>query len=100
MSQAKFTLRPWFLLPMMLVGVHTVLVVVAPLGGGGTHADTAGLVWVLFYYLDYPASLLMPVTDVQPEIFFLLLGIVYWGSIGFLIQAAWNRLCRSQDTQK
>ena len=100
MSQPQSTFRRRFLLSTILAGLHTALVIVAPLGGGDGHEGMGGFVWLLFYYLDFPASLLLAVFEIQPEIFFLLIGIVYWGLVGFLIQSGWRWLSRSADAQK
>jgi hypothetical protein len=103
MSPPKSTFRRRFLLATILAGLHTALVVYIVIDSIGYHGEWGGFTWFLPYLIDYPASLLgqfVATTHGSEPIFFLILGVVYWGSIGFLIQAGWRRLCKSADTQK
>ena len=96
MSHAQSTFRRWFLLPAILVGFHTLLVV-AVLAAGGFVADRSGHegidghVYILFSILDYPGSwLLWRQSILGPFVFFLCSGIIHWGVIGLVIQASWR----------
>jgi hypothetical protein len=93
MSHANSIFRRWFFLPAVLVVLHTALVLAA-FGAGGFahdrygHAGISGHVWVLFAIIDYPGSwLVWRESQIEPQIFFLILGMIHWGLIGLLIQA-------------
>jgi hypothetical protein len=79
-----------FRLPVLLVGIHTAMVIVAIASGGLGRDFIAGRVWVLFGILDCPASWLVWQWKIPPDIFFLGLGILQWGFLGFLIQTGWR----------
>jgi hypothetical protein len=55
------------------------------------HAFIGGYVWVLFAIIDYPESwLVWKESAIEPQLFFLGVGIIHWGLIGSLIQAGWS----------
>ena len=86
--------RPWLLLPMILIGVHTGLVMTA-MGTNMIGRDFIhGYAWVLFGIIDFPSSWLLWKTKIEPWIFFLMLGIIHWGLVGILLRAGWKLLCR------
>jgi hypothetical protein len=98
MSHTLQTFRRWFLLPVVLVGVHTLMVISALAACGFVHdryghPGISGTIFDLFAILDYPGPrLLWKQSVLEPSIFFLCLGTVHWGIIGLLIQAAWRWL--------
>src|SRR5689334_18290048 len=93
MSHTTSTFRRWFLLPVILVAVHTGIVLAVIGTGRLGHTFIAGPAWVLFGIIDYPGSwLFWKQSSIQPPAFFLCLGIIHWGLIGLVIQAAWRWL--------
>jgi|ERR1051325_4289387 hypothetical protein len=97
------TFRRRFLFATILAGLHTALIVWVIIDSIGYHGEWAGFTWVVPYLIDFPASLLwsaFALKQGREPIFFLILGIVYWGLIGFLVQAGWRRLCKVPDAQK
>jgi len=102
MSHVQSTFRRWFLLPAVLVGLHTLLVVTAAAVGGfgydrSGHAFISGPMWVLFCILDFPDSwLLLKQSSLEPSVFFLCLGIIHWGLIGLVVQVGWRWLRREK----
>ncbi len=94
--------RRWLLLPIILVCTHSALVVLLAIAVAMSADTEAAMAWILPYYIDYPASLLVSVfgmtSDSQLPVFFFFLGVVYWGAIGILIQSVWgwfSRRCKS-----
>ncbi|MDI1250155.1 MAG: hypothetical protein PSV13_14930 [Lacunisphaera sp.] len=91
--------RRRYLLATALAGLHTALIIFILLASLGPQGERSGYVWLLPYLIDYPASQLGRAFAIPPRgapIFFLILGIVYWGLIGFLIQTVWNRYAKSR----
>jgi hypothetical protein len=94
MSQQSSTFRRWFLLPTVLVSVHTALVIMANLERQfGSHSRLEAIPWFLLYYIDCAACLLRrDFTTVAAEapVLFCVLGLLFWGSVGFLLQSCWR----------
>jgi hypothetical protein len=92
------TSRKWWLLPAVLIAVHSGLILLLTVSIASSPDSEASMGWILPYYIDFPASYLGEVCGInsnwQVPIFFLALGILYWGLIGIAIQAGWARLVR------
>jgi hypothetical protein len=88
----------WFLLPTILVGLHTALIALTTISVAISSDTEAVMAWILPYYIDYPASQLIQTFDMTSEsqqpIFYLILGVVYWGFVGILLQSAWKLYAR------
>lgn len=83
--------RRWLLLPLILAGVHSAIVLAAILTGELGRTYINGPAWVFFGIIDYPESwLIWKLPGLQPPIFFLTLGFFHWGLIGLGIQSIWN----------
>jgi hypothetical protein len=78
-----------------------VLVVFLAVSVATSTDSEAVMAWFLPYYIDFPASLLLRTfemhSDWQIPIFFLILGVIYWGTIGILLQSAWRWLTRQYE---
>ena len=97
MKTTRSTFRRWFLLHVILVGLHSAVVLWAAWAVASSHETETGLVWLIPYYLDYPAALLLFTFGMSLDLdapvltaFFFALGLLYWGIIGSLIQALWR----------
>ena len=87
--------RRWLLVPSIMVCIHSALVVLVAVSVATSSDSEAVMAWYLPYCIDYPAVLLLKALQIQIEerqlpIFFLTLGVIYWGAIGILIQSAWR----------
>jgi hypothetical protein len=98
MHNSRSTFLRWWLLPTILVGLHTALIVFISISVALSSDTEAVMVWIIPYYLNYPASELIRTFDMTSEfqqpVFYLTLGLVYWGSVGILIQSAWRLFLR------
>ena len=99
METTRSTFRRWFLLPGILVSLHSAIVLWAGWSVASSPDAETGLVWLIPYYLDYPASLLLLTFGMSLNLgapvltaFFFVLGLLYWGIMGSLIQALWRFL--------
>jgi hypothetical protein len=101
MQSPVSALRRWLLLPVVLVCIHSTLVAVIAVSVATSTDSEAVMAWFLPYYIDYPASLLVHIFDLtadwQTPVFFLILGVLYWGIIGTMIQSVWRWLTRRHE---
>jgi hypothetical protein len=101
MRTSPSVFRRWLLLPTILVCIHSGLVALLAVSVATSSDSEAMMAWFLPYYIDYPASLLVRVfemtSDWQMPIFFFILGVVYWGTIGILLQSVWRWFVRRYE---
>ena len=101
MRTSHSVFRRWLLLPTILVCIHSTLVVLLAISVATSRDTEAVMAWILPFYMDYPASLLMHVFDMtsdsQLPVFFFILGVAYWGTIGILIQSVWRLFTRRYE---
>jgi hypothetical protein len=87
----------WFLLPVILVSFHSSVVLWAGWAVSSSADAETGFVWLIPYYLDYPASLLMHTFGMSLDqgapilaAFFYVLGLFYWSLVASLVQVLWR----------
>ncbi len=101
MQTPKPFVRRWLLLPLVLICVHTAMVVLIAVAIATSPDPQAGMAWVLPYCTDCPASLLaralVATSDWHPVVIWLIVGGVYWGIIGAIIQSLWRRFRRRHE---
>ena len=101
MHTSSSVFRRWLLLPTILVCIHSALVLLLAVSVATSSDSEAMMAWFLPYYIDYPASLLVRVfemtADWQMPIFFFILGVIYWGGIGILLQSVWRWFVRRYE---
>ena len=87
--------RQWFLLPLVLICIHSAMVALVAVAISTSPDPEAGMAWVLPFYADFPASLLIrAMPHGNAMVLFLIVGGVYWGIIGAIIQFLWRKFTR------
>src|ERR1051326_4780685 len=86
--------RRMFLLPTILVNIHTALVAAASAELHlGSHGSWGAVPWFLLYYADYPASFLrrdFTTLAAESPVFFAVAGGLFWGLAGLALQSGWR----------
>jgi hypothetical protein len=89
-----------FQIPLVSIAAHAVLVALIATSIAISSDPEAGMIWVIFDYIDYPMSLCI---DSLPHFFtsnalvpwtILGVGTIQWGLIGLLLQGVLYSLCR------
>ena len=99
MQTRQSLVRKRFLLPVVLICAHSAMVVLVAVAISKSPDPEAGMAWVLPYCADFPASLLIRVffPVLGGPVSFLVVGGVYWGIIGVIIQSLWRRFARLHE---
>jgi len=83
-------------LPIVLIIIHTADVWIIYLLVVTSSDGHAGMIWLLFYAIDYPSGFLMfPMSsghDIKVPLQFTFLGIIHWGLIGFVVSWIYHRI--------
>ena len=91
-------------MPTILVGLHTALIALISIAVANSSDTEAVMAWIFPYYLDYPASQLIRffgmTSDAEQPVFYFILGFVYWGLIGILIQSTWRWFSRRSQANE
>ena len=89
------------MVPSVLIGLHTALIAYATIAVAVSSDGETAMVWLFPYYIDYPVSQLIRFFDIadmvsewELPVFYFVLGIVYWGLIGIIIQSVWRLFVR------
>ena len=95
MQTPESSFRQWFLLPLVLICIHSAMVALVAVAISTSPDPEAGMAWVLPFYADFPASLLIrAMPHGNAMVLFLIVGGVYWGIIGAIIQFLWRKFTR------
>jgi hypothetical protein len=91
--------RRWLFLPIAFICAHSACIVLIAVAIATSRDGEAEMGWYLPYCLDYPASLLAqafgPVSIWEITVALLIVGAVWWGLIGTIIQSIWRAFMRS-----
>jgi hypothetical protein len=91
----------YFSFPLVLVLIHAVLVGVTGIFTALSSHPMAGMMWLMFDYIDYPISLCLasssPMFFSTPILFPLIVlvaGTIQWSIVGFVLQGVYRSLAR------